>query len=106
MNIFNLKNMIKGWFIGDITPVAHSTSHCEVALKRYKKGDYDKSHLHKIATEITLICDGKVMMNNIIYTKDDIIVISPNEKTDFLCLEDATTVVVKVPGAKNDKYED
>jgi len=98
--------MIKGWFVGDITPVAYSTPSCEVAFKEYKKGDYDKRHYHKVATEITLICYGKVKMNDQIYKKDDILVIHPDEVTDFLCIEDAATVVVKVPGAKNDKYEE
>jgi hypothetical protein len=28
----------------------------------------------------------------------------PFEKTDFLAVEDTTTVVVKIPSAKGDKY--
>mgnify|MGYP004635474661 CR=1 FL=1 len=37
----------------------------------------------------------------------DIIVMEPNEATDFECLQDGTTnVVVKIPGANNDKYEE
>jgi len=105
MKIFNISNMIKGWFIGDITPVAFSTSNCEVAFKEYKKGDCDKAHFHKIATEITLITYGSVKMNNVVYVKGDIINILPNEIADFEALENCATVVVKIPGAKNDKYE-
>lgn len=44
-------------------------------------------------------------MNNIQYKKGDIIIINPLEVTDFRVLEDTKTVVVKVPGAQNDKYE-
>jgi len=105
MELNNIKNMIKGWFIGDITPVAFKSSACEVAFKEYKKGDYDKSHYHRIATEITLIVYGKVEMNKVVYEKGDIITINPNDITDFLALEDSATVVVKIPGEKNDKYE-
>jgi len=104
MKIYNLQNMKLGWFIGQFNPTAFKSEACEVAIKYYKKGDYDKSHYHKIATEITAIVDGKVQMNNIEYNKNDIIVIEPNDLTDFLALSDATTVVVKIPGALNDKY--
>ncbi|MCK7510365.1 MAG: hypothetical protein MZV70_44160 [Desulfobacterales bacterium] len=34
----------------------------------------------------------------------DIIVIDPGQSTDFIALENAITVVVKIPGAPNDKY--
>lgn len=97
--------MVKGWFVGDITPVAYSTPAVEVAYKEYKKGDYDKSHYHKIATEVTLISSGSVKMNGIVYSKGEIIIINPMDVTDFEALEDSATVVVKIPGAKNDKYE-
>lgn len=106
MKIYKEDNLIKGWFVGNFTPTCFSSDVCEVAVKRYKSQDYEKSHFHKIATEITFIIDGTVSMNNIEYIKGDIIVIEPNESTDFLCLTDVTTVVVKVPCVQNDKYED
>ena len=43
-------------------------------------------------------------MNGIEYSKGDIIVIEPNEATDFEALEDTVNTVVKFPGANNDKY--
>jgi len=101
----NLSEMKLGWFIGDFNPSLLKTSNVEVAVKKYNKGDYDESHYHKIATEITVISSGKALMNGIEYAEGDIITINPNESTDFLVLEDnTTTVVVKIPGAKNDKY--
>ena len=45
-------------------------------------------------------------MNGIKYIADDIIVIEPNDRTDFKCLTDVVTVVVKYPGANDDKYVD
>ena len=91
--------------MGKFTPTVLSTNDVEVAVKRYKKGDYEASHYHKIATEITVIVSGRVRMNNIEYGPDDIIVMEPNESTDFECLEDNTVnVVVKFPGVNNDKY--
>jgi hypothetical protein len=43
-------------------------------------------------------------MNDIEYIKGDIIQIDENESTDFECIEDTITVVVKTKSIKNDKY--
>ena len=105
MKTAKLEEMIKGWFVGNFEPTLLRTNDVEVAVKSYKKGDYEAKHFHKIATEITVITQGRVKMNGIEYTKGDIIVMEPNEATDFECLEDDTQdVVVKIPGANSDKY--
>ena len=97
--------MIKGLFIGNFEPSLLKTNAVEVALKKYKKGDYEDAHYHKIATEFTVIVSGRVRMNGKEYREGDIIVIEPNDSTDFEALEDNTVnVVVKIPGANNDKY--
>ena len=75
----------------------------EVA-QRYKKGEYEELHFHKIATEITVIVEGKVKMLKEIYKTGDIITIRPGISTDFEALTNVITVVVKCPGANNDKY--
>jgi len=105
MKTVKLEDMIKGWFVGNFEPTLIKTNDVEVAVKGYKKGDYEEKHYHKIATEITVIIQGRVRMNGAEYKKGDIIVIEPNESTDFECLEDGTqNVVVKYPGANDDKY--
>lgn len=104
MKTARLENMIKGWFVGNFDPTLIRTNDVEVAVKEYKKGEYEGRHHHKLSTEITVIASGKVLMNGIEYVKGDIIVISPNESTDFEVLEDTITTVVKYPGASNDKY--
>ena len=105
MKVAKLDDMFKGWFIGNFEPSLCKTNDVEVAVKKYNKGDYEKKHYHKIATEYTLIISGRLRMNNREYQVGDIIIIEPNESTDFECLEDDTiNVVVKLPGANNDKY--
>ena len=105
MKIAKLEDMFKGWFVGNFEPTLLRTNDVEVAVKSYKKGDYEEKHYHKIATELTVIVSGRVKMNGVEYGKGDIIVMEPNEATDFECLEDGTqNVVVKIPGANNDKY--
>ena len=106
MKIAKLENMINGWFVGNFEPTLLKTNDVEVAVKKYNKGDYEERHYHKIATEITVITNGRVKMNGVEYKKGDIIVMEPNESTDFECLEDGTqNIVVKIPGANNDKYK-
>ena len=100
-----LDSMVKGWFVGAFTPTALSTDACEVAVKTYKAGDKEAAHFHKIATETTLILSGRVRMAGREWGAGDIVVLEPGEITDFEALTDAVNVVVKVPGAGNDKYD-
>lgn len=104
MKTAKLDDMVKGWFVGNFNPTLLKTNDVEVAVKEYKKGDYEEKHYHKIATEITVIISGRVKMNGVVYTKGDIIVTEPNEATDFEALEDTVNTVVKYPGANDDKY--
>lgn len=105
MQLYQLDNMLRGWFIGNFNPTVFKTSNVEVAIKYYNRGDSEIRHHHKIATEVTAIVQGKIKMNGVIYGKGDIIIIEPLESTDFECIEDESqTVVVKIPGAVNDKY--
>jgi len=96
--------MIKGWFVGGFSPSVFSSTDCEVAVKRYKAGDAEEKHFHKIATEITVVISGRIRMANRIWGEGDIVVLEPGEATDFEALTDCVSVVVKLPGASNDKY--
>lgn len=104
MKTLKLENMVKGWFVGDFEPRALATQACEVGIKKYKAGEREGSHFHKIATEITVVMSGRIKMVGAEWHEGDIIVLSPNEITDFEALTDAIIVVVKHPGAQNDKY--
>jgi hypothetical protein len=102
---YNLDEMFKGWFIGNFEPSLYKTNEVEVGVKKYKMGEFENSHFHKIATEFTVIVSGTVEMNGIQYGENDIIKIVPGVSTNFKALNDVITVVVKLPGANNDKYE-
>ena len=105
MKTHNLKDFFKGWFIGNFEPTLIKTNDVEVAYKTYKAGDKENRHYHKIATEVSIVTKGVVMMNGIEYRKGDIIVMEPNDVADFSVIEDAENIVVKIPGANNDKFE-
>ena len=104
MRFAKLNEMVKGWFVGNFNPTLYRTSDVEVAVKRYCAGDHEGMHYHKIATEITVVVFGTVRLNGKEYSTDDIIVMEPNEATNFYAVTDAVTAVVKLPGANNDKY--
>jgi quercetin dioxygenase-like cupin family protein len=104
MKHYRMEDMVKGWFVGAFSPTAHSTDVCEVAVKNYRVGDTEGMHHHRIATEITLVLSGTVTMAGQEWRSGDIIVLEPGDVTGFEAITDATTVVVKTPGALNDKY--
>ncbi|MBK8803359.1 MAG: hypothetical protein IPN71_15120 [Fibrobacteres bacterium] len=104
MNSHRLETFRGGWFVGAFQPRLIASDHIEVAVKRYAAGDAEGRHVHRIATELTLIASGKVRMNGVVWTQGDILEILPGESTDFLALEDTITVVVKTPSAPDDKY--
>ena len=100
----NLDEMLGGWFVGDFEPSVIRTKDFEVAVKRYKAGDKEARHVHKVATELTVIISGRVLMNSQEYEKGSIIEIAPNTSSDFEAIDDTVTVVVKTPSVSNDKY--
>ena len=103
---FLLDDMIKGWFVGNFEPTVYKTSDVEVGIKHYQSGDYEKSHHHRVATEITVVQKGIVEMNGVQYVDGSIIKLDPFVSTDFKAITDVTTIVVKIPGANDDKYFD
>lgn len=104
MKVKHLDDMTRGWFVGNFEPTLYKTNDCEVAVKSYLAGDYEKKHYHKIATEITVIVKGKVKMFERTFSEGDIIIVEPGDITDFMALTDVTNVVVKLPGTNDDKY--
>lgn len=99
-----LSEMVGGWFVGNFAPTMLDTQAVEVAVKHYRAGDREAAHYHRIATEITVVVEGSIAMAGREWGANDIVVLDPGEATDFRALSDATTVVVKLPGAPNDKY--
>ena len=105
MKVYNLKDMFKGWFIGNFDPSVLKTNDVEVGVQQYEEGEEEDGHVHKIASEITLVLEGRLLLNGKEYKEGDILIIEPNEPmTSFKTLTKVRTVVVKFPGANEDKY--
>jgi quercetin dioxygenase-like cupin family protein len=104
MKITKLSSMTNGWFIGDFEPSLLKTKHFEVAVQHFKAGEYAEWHVHKVATEYTVIVSGSAEMNGRAVAEGDIIILASGVGTDFRALTDVTTAVVKIPSVKGDKY--
>lgn len=104
MLVRKLKDMRGGWFVGQFEPTCLSLKECEVAVKHYRAGDAEPRHVHRIATELTLVVSGKVTFNDETFSAGDIVCLNPGEPAIFAVLEDAVTVVVKSPSVPSDKY--
>ncbi|MGU3469171.1 hypothetical protein ACLBXO_30465 [Methylobacterium sp. C33D] len=104
MKFAHLSEMTGGWFVGDFQPSVLGTSAFEAGIKKYKAGDIDAKHFHKIATEITVIISGRAEMAGREVSEGDIIVVEPNDIIQFKALTDVALAVIKTPSVKNDKY--
>jgi hypothetical protein len=104
MTLHRLEDMVGGWMVGDFVPTCIRTTACEIACKHYPAGAAEAAHVHRIATELTLIAWGRARMNDRILAAGDIVVLEPGEAADFEALEPTTTVVVKMPSVIGDKY--
>jgi quercetin dioxygenase-like cupin family protein len=96
--------MVGGWVVGDFEPTCLRSTACEVACKTYAAGARESAHVHRVATEVTVIASGRVRMAGREFTTGDIIVLAPGEASDFHALDDTITVVVKTPSVPGDKY--
>ncbi len=99
-----LADMVGGWMVGDFEPSCIRTAACEVAYKRYAAGAAEAAHVHRVASELTLVAAGTVRMNGETLEAGDIVLLAPGEPTDFEALTEAATVVVKMPSVIGDKY--
>lgn len=104
MQTYKLSDMRGGWFVGDFEPSCLRLSGCEVAIKRYRAGDKEPRHVHRLATELTVVVSGVVQFNGVAFAAGTIVQLDVGEPAEFSVIEDAVTVVVKAPSVPNDKY--
>jgi len=94
----------RGWFVGNWPNAAFQTSNVEVTGKFCPKGDTGRPHYHKLATEVTLVVTGLILVDGEEFKAGEIVVVEPNEVSNYVALEDSYIVGIKIPGEPNDKY--
>jgi dTDP-glucose pyrophosphorylase len=99
----NLNETVRGWFIGDFEPSFYKTNEFEVGYLFHKKGEKWDVHYHENITEINLLIDGKMILNDIEINKNEVFIINKNEIACPIFLEDCYIICVKTPGILKDK---
>ena len=105
MRTYKLKDMKRGWLIGDFEPSVLKTKQFEVGMLTHKKGEKWTAHYHKEAVEFNIIIKGHMIIQDTELVTGDIFVIDKYEVANPVFLQDCTVLVVKVPSVPGDKYE-
>jgi hypothetical protein len=105
MKISKIDDYVRGWYVGNFQPSCYQTSQFEVGLNVHKKDEKWPMHFHKISTEINLLLEGEMIVNNKKLNSGDIFILEPNEVADPVFLTDCKIIVIKTPSVSNDKYE-
>jgi quercetin dioxygenase-like cupin family protein len=103
MDVNNISEFTKGWIIGNFDPSLIKMREIEIGVKFFKKGEVELLHMQIVATEITIVIDGKIEMNGNRFSSGQVITIPPGEPADFLAITDGTLVCVKTPSIPEDK---
>jgi hypothetical protein len=104
MKISRIEDYFRGWYVGDFSPSCFQTKDFEVGLLIHKKDEYWPPHTHKVATEINLLVEGEMIIQNKKLVTGDVFILEPNEVADPTFLTDCKLVVIKTPSLPNDKY--
>ena len=105
MRKFNIKEMHRGWFIGDFLPSVLRTNLFEVGILKHHKGEEWPKHYHAEATEYNVLINGSMTVNNNLIKEGEIFVLEKNEICNPIFHKDCTVLCVKVPSIPGDKYE-
>lgn len=105
MEVYELSDFWRGWFIGDFEPSVLRTKDFEVGILTHKKGEYWPRHVHRESDEYNLLVSGEMTLNDVPLSTGAVFVIEKNEIAKPEFLEDCTIVVVKTPSVRGDKYE-
>jgi quercetin dioxygenase-like cupin family protein len=105
MKLSNIKDMTRGWFIGDFEPSILRTKDFEVGLLTHKKGEVWPKHYHALSTEYNVLIEGSMTVQGTQINPGDIFIFEPMEIADPVFHEDCKVLCVKVPSVIGDKHE-
>jgi len=103
LNKFRIEDFTGGWVIGDFTPNLFQNVHVEVGVKYFELGSTEPMHAQILATEITIIHNGRVRIGDLILESGEVLVILPGEFADFEALTSGSLTCIKFPSIPSDK---
>lgn len=104
MKISRIEDYKNGWFVGNFSPTAFETKEFEVCYKFHKAGEKWDVHYHKLGTEINLLVEGEMIIQNKTLKSGDIFILYPYEIADPEFIKDCVVLIIKTPSNTNDKY--
>jgi hypothetical protein len=104
MEVFNVDDLIGGWFVGSFKETTYKTDAVEVAYKIHTAGETWEAHYHKLSDEINYLISGEMEINGTKLIAPVVFIIPKGEIAAPIFHTDVKLVVVKIPGIPNDKY--
>jgi hypothetical protein len=104
MKTSHIDNFIKGWLVGNFEPSLLKTNF-EVGVQSHSAGELHTDHFHKLSTEINLVIDGTIKINNVVFSSGDIFILEPYEISQVEYITDVRILVIRDRSDPNDKYE-
>jgi hypothetical protein len=101
MRVYRIENFTGGWFVGDFTPTAYSTTACEVCHKVHLKDETWPAHVHRTQVEINCVIRGHLTVNDHQFGPGDIFIIDPGEPATATFPEDTELIIVKIPSMRD-----
>lgn len=104
MEVFKIDDMKGGWYAGNFSPSAFTTSDFEVCYKKHFRGEEWPKHYHKEADEINFLRSGKMIIQGTELNAGDIFILRKGEIADPVFIEDCEVFIVKTPSVMGDKF--
>jgi hypothetical protein len=104
MQVSNISNFTKGWFVGDFDPSIFRNPFFEIAHQKHEAGYKTPKHFHKVTTELTYIVKGKMRVGDQVLGEGSIFVYEKGEIADSEVIEDIDIIVLRYPSIPTDKY--
>ena len=104
MTTGKIKDMKRGWCIGNFEPSVFKTAAFEMAILLHPQGERWPAHYHRVATEYNFLLTGSMRVCDTELTAGDWFVIEPMEVADPVFHEDCQIVCIKVPSDVTDKH--
>ena len=103
MKVYKIQDFKKGWVIGNFEPSVFKHASFEAGMKFFKEGETEGNHYQNIATEVTFVAEGIIEINGVMFSIGDVIVINPNEVSDFKSVTSSKLFCIKFPSIPSDK---
>ena len=102
-SILHIVSEVGLWVIS--TKQSEKTKISRCRLKLLKKVNIVISHVHKVATEYTVVVTGKIEMNGTTLSSGQGMIVKPGTYCDTRAITESNLVIVKLPSLPGDKYK-